>query len=231
MSNRFIGLYLTILLISNIFFFSIILENSPMTIADIFLGKILNQSCHLLIVCYIVFNKHISLSNSVIICVLTIQLLDIANEITNYCFHESDTVNVDLIFVMSQRLLWIIILVILGTNFISKRKLKNFLNVAFGSLIFLIFLLKFEINHNDQPVVYCSIIILYLLLIYGSNFKDKIFHEVGIGVTFIVMADLAFVFSGFHDDLNWKYLYLLPRLFLNLGEMLILLKILEKYKS
>ena len=58
-----------------------------------------------------------------------------------------------------------------------------------------------------------------------------IFHEVGIGVTLIVLADLAFVFSGFHDDLNWKYLYLLPRLFLNLGEMLILLKILEKYKS
>ncbi|MCP9747515.1 hypothetical protein [Lacihabitans sp. CS3-21] len=169
--------------------------------------------------------------NSVIICVLTIQLLDIANEITNYCFPDGDTVNVDLIFVMSQRLLWIIILVILGTNFISKRKLKNFLNVAFGSLIFLIFLLKFEINHNDQPVVYCSIIILYILLIYGSNFKEKLFHEVGIGVTFIVMADLAFVFSGFHDDLNWKYLYLLPRLFLNLGEMLILLKILEKYKS
>lgn len=231
MSNRFIGLYLTILLISNIFFFSIILENSPMTTADIFLGKILNQSCHLLIVCYIVFNKHISLRNSVIICVLTIQLLDIANEITNYCFHEGDTVNVDLIFVMSQRLLWIIILVILGTNFISKRKLKNFLNVAFGSLIFLIFLLKFEITHSNQPVVYCSIIILYILLIYGSNFKEKLFHEVGIGVTFIVMADLAFVFSGFHDDLNWKYLYLLPRLFLNLGEMLILLKILEKYKS
>jgi hypothetical protein len=158
-------------------------------------------------------------------------LLDIANEIANYCNPDRDTVNVDLIFVMSQRLLWIINFVYLGTNFINKSKLKNILNLIFGSLIFLIFLLKFEINHNDKPVVFCSIIILYIMLIYGSNFKDKIFHEVGIGVTFIVMADLAFVFSGFHNDLNWKYLYLIPRLFLNLGEMLILLKILEKYKS
>lgn len=202
-----------------------------MTNSDIILGKILNQSCHLLIVFYIVLKKHISLRNSVLICVLSIQLLDIANEILNYYFPKIDTVNVDLIFVISQRLLWIIIFVILGTNFISKGKLKNILNMAFGSLIFLLFLLKFEITHSNQPVVIFSIIILYIMLIYGSNFKDKIFHEVGIGVLLIVLADLAFVFSGFHDDLHWKYLYLLPRLFLNLGEMLILIKILEKYKS
>ena len=231
MSNRFIGLYLTILLISNIFFFSIIWENNPMTTSDIILGKILNQSCHLLILGYIVFKKHISLRNSIIMCVLTIQLLDIANEIINYCYPDEDSVNVDLIFVISQRLLWIIILVVLGTNFISKSKLKNILNLAFGSLVFLLFLLKFEVNYTEQPVVIFSIIVLYFLLIYGSNYKEKFFHEVGIGVALIVIADLAFVFSGFHDDLNWRYLYLLPRLFLNLGEMLILLKILEKYRS
>jgi len=231
MSNRFIGLYLTILLISNIFFFSIIWENNPMTTSDIILGKILNQSCHLLIVCYIVFKKHISLRNSIIICVLAIQFLDISNEIINYYYPDEDTVNVDLIFVISQRLLWIIILVLLGTNFISKSKLKNILNLAFGSLVFLLFLLKFELNHSEQPVAIFSTIILYVLLIYGSNFRENIFHEVGIGVGLIVTADLAFVFSGFHDDLNWRYLYLLPRLFLNLGEMLILLKILEKYRS
>jgi hypothetical protein len=162
---------------------------------------------------------------------LAIQFLDISNEIINYYYPDEDTVNVDLIFVISQRLLWIIILVLLGTNFISKSKLKNILNLAFGSLVFLLFLLKFELNHSEQPVAIFSTIILYVLLIYGSNFRENIFHEVGIGVGLIVTADLAFVFSGFHDDLNWRYLYLLPRLFLNLGEMLILLKILEKYRS
>lgn len=227
MSNRFLGLYLTILILSNVFFFSIFWEDSPLTYSDIILGKIINQSCHLLVVFYIIFKKHISLKNSVIICVLAIQLLDIGNEFVNYFFPFADTVNVDIVFVMGQRLLWTIIFIILGSKFISKNRLKNILNIFFGSFIFCLFLCSFGSFEGLQLNVIISIIILFIMLVYGSNHNDKIFHEVGFGSLLIVLADLAFLFSGLHADLHWKYLYLLPRLFLNLGELLILFKALE----
>jgi hypothetical protein len=201
-----------------------------MTNSDIILGKILNQSCHLLIVFYIVLKKNISIKNTVIICVLAIQLIDVANEIMNYFFPLIDTIEVDIVFVMSQRLLWTIIFVVSGASFISKNRLKNIFNIAFGTLIFCVFLSAFEKLDKLQPMVILSILILYNMSIYGSNFKDKVFHEVGIGALLIFLADLAFLYSGLHDDLHWMYLYLLPRIFLNLGEILILFKILEKYR-
>lgn len=230
MSNRFLGLYLAILIISNIFFFSIFLEDGPLTYSDMILGKIINQSCHLLILFYIIFKKYISFKDTVIICVFCIQLLDIANEFINYLSPFSDTVAVDMVFVMSQRVLWSVIFVTLGSNFISNSRLKNILNLAFGSFIFCLFLSTFESLDKLQPNVVISLLILYIMIIYGSNFKDKILHQVGIGVLLVVLADMAFLFSGLHDDLHWKYLYLLPRLLLNLGELLILYKVLEKYR-
>ena len=64
----------------------------------------------------------------------------------------------------------------------------------------------------------------------ANNTTEKYIHKIGIGALCIVLGDLAFLYSGFHNDYLYKYLYTLPRILISVGELLIVYKIFEKYR-
>lgn len=231
MSNRFLGLCLAFLFLSNIFFFSIIRDNSRIEDSDILLGKILNQSTHLLLFFYLFFKKNINPREPLNFSILLYLIIEFLNEIFNYYFSKMDTVIVDTMIVLSQRIIVIIIFLRLGASIISVIRTKNFLNISFSTLM-IYFASFFLSDSNSVTLLFCiSFIILFIMVILGSNLDIKMLHEIGIGALFIVIGDFAFMLSGYFNDELWKHLYMVPRLLIHVGELLIFYKVLEKYKT
>ena len=230
MSNRFLGLCLAFLFLSNIFFFSLIWDNNPIEYFDILLGKILNQSTHLLLFFYLLFKKNINLRESLNLSILLYFIIEFLNEIFNYYYLEQDTVIVDTMLVLSQRIILIFIFLRLGSGLLSVICTKNFLNIGFSTLM--IYLASFFLSgSNSVTLLFCmSFLILFIMVILGSNLDIKMFHEIGIGALFIAIGDFAFMLSGYYNDELWKHLYMIPRLLIHVGELLIFYKIFEKYK-
>lgn len=85
---------------------------------------------------------------------------------------------------------------------------------------------------NAYSLLTFSIIsVIFIMVIMGSNTDEKYFHQIGIGALFIALGDLAFLYSGFHQDFLYKYLYTIPRILISLGELLIVYKVFEKFKE
>ncbi len=231
MSNRFISLCLAVLLLSNLFFYSIASEVTPLTFNDIVLGKVINQSMHLLCFGYILFNRNISKKDHLVITLLVYFGLEFFNEAFNYLFLAQDTVYLDSIIISLQRITLIYVFVQLGSQILSSKNLKNiFQIILLGILVYLLYLL-FRKDLAQLLLMWVPLVVLYMFQLYGSNVNAKLVHQIGVATILIVLADAAFVYSGLNNDLNWKSLYLLPRIFLNLGELMIFHKILEKHKT
>lgn len=230
MSNRFLGLCLAFLFLSNIFFFSLIWDNNPIEYPDILLGKFLNQSTHLLLFFYLLFKKNINLREPLNISILLYLSIEFLNEIYNYYHIEQDTVIVDTMIVLSQRIILIIIFLKLGASLVSVIRTKNFLNIGFSTLM--IYFASFFLSDSNSVTLlfFMSFLILFIMVILGSNLDIKMFHEIGIGALFIAIGDFAFMLSGYYNNELWKHLYMIPRLLIHVGELLIFYKIFEKYK-
>ncbi|MCP9767799.1 hypothetical protein EGI22_07725 [Lacihabitans sp. LS3-19] len=233
MSNRFIGFNLTILAISNIFFFNLALEIQPLTYQDIVLGKILNQSNRLLIFLYIITNNKFTFKEINISIILLIIIVGFSNEVFNYFYIQEDKILENSIFMIIEKLLWILIFISLGGRLFTKNHIKSFLNLIFGfSLLY--FSYK-AIQSNTElkaiPFLNFTMLIIIAFVIFSSNIRESYFHMLGIGALLITFGDLAFIYSGYFEDLHWRSLYLLPRFLISIGELMIIYKILENYNS
>lgn len=232
MSNRFFSLCLAVLLISNIYFYNFALFGSDFSKQEIYLGILLNQSIHLLLFFYLIYGKPIKKLDKKTLTVLLILGLDIANEICNiFIIDFQYSYVVDGSIVGLQRICWIILFAFLGGKLFSKIKAKNLLSLAF--VFFMIYFLR--IGFGNSLVDSIGIVILHFILlvfiITGSNSNSRLFHWVGLGALLIALGDLAFIYSGFHGDYKYRYLYLLPRFMINFGELLIVFKIFSENYS
>lgn len=232
MSNRFFSLCLTVLLLSNIFFLNYIKNSTGFLPSDYILGIVLNQSTHILLFFYIFLNKNIPFSDSKTLLVLFIILLDFSNEIINYYYRDNIySPVIDSTIVAFERISWTLIFWISGSSLFSKSYLKNICNIGFGIFMFYIFFEGFLSVNAYSLLTFSIISVIFIMVIMGSNTDEKYFHQIGIGALFIALGDLAFLYSGFHQDFLYKYLYTIPRILISLGELLIVYKVFEKFKE
>ena len=229
MSNRFFGLCLTILLISNIFFLNFIINPTPLNFSEVSLGKLLNQSTHLLIFFYLILNKKIDKKDLKIILILIIISIDFINEFIVLVYPPALKLDyLDSLFVITERFLMAFLMYTIGGKLIATSLYKNLLNILFAGFFIYLFSEGFANTGKFSNLIIASFIVLFIMTILGSNTSEKLFHFIGLGVLIVALGDLAYIYSAFHGDFAWKYLYTLPRVLISLGELFIVYKVLKK---
>jgi len=228
MSKRFFGLCLTTLLMSNIYFYNFLIIWENVSPEEIYLGKFLNQSIHILLFVYIALKKNILLMPTIKVIILTILGLDFLNEALNILFMNSEYSSLlDSSIVVTQRILWSIIFIKLGGRLVTKNQTKNILNLAFATFMIYSFTAGFGPKIPFGFWVQFLHLILFIFVVVGSNTEIRYFQPVGLGALFVALGDLAFIYSGFHDDYKYRYLPLFPRFMIMIGELMILFVILQ----
>jgi hypothetical protein len=233
MEKKFLYFCITILLISNIFFINLIIfDLQNLSNSDIYLGKILNQSVHLLLVLYILFkirtitfNKYLLLAIFILFIDIAYDFLPIQIELISY------KISSNIFFTLIQRAGWLMIILFLGGSFFAKTNTAKVLTI----ILFLSFILGHYWGFADLNYLsityYVFLIILFLMQIASLNSGGKYINMLSISTFLIVVGDLCFLFSGYHNDYMWRYLFVIPRMLVQLGELMIIYQLLEVSKS
>jgi hypothetical protein len=166
------------------------------------------------------------LKRNITILVLVILSLDFLNEIINISTQNTElSPIIDSSIVGLQRILWTVIFAIEGGRLFTNNKLKNLLNIAFASFMIYSFMVGFGYAISYPVWVEFLHVVLFGFVIVASNTNKSFFHFIGLGALFIAIGDLAYIYSGFHNDSFHRYLYLVPRVLIGLGELMIIHKL------
>lgn len=235
MSKRFLWLCVSVLIVSNIYFVNLAAQTSftGFTFSELLLGKILNQGTHWLIIFYLIIKRYWEFNNSKVHLVVLVFLFDILNEAVYYFSpQESYAILLDSIFVDLERIGWLCIFMMMGGKIWVRKQNKNRLTVwlLVGVMCFYFVFFQNDIQLFQRFIIISFMLLLVALFAVAMNTKNTIWHAYTYGVLLIILGDLAFVYSEFHDDLDWRYLYTVPKFLINVGELLIVYHLLRKYQ-
>lgn len=237
MSKRFLWLCISVLMLSNIYFVNYALKASftNLTFSELLLGKILNQGIHWLIILYLIVKHYWEFNNSKVHLVVLVFLLDIVNEAVYYLpSYRNYIAFIDSTFVSFERLGWITIFILLGGKIWVNEKRKQLLTGIVFIILCLLYVYMMAFQNTIQPFykvfIGCFMLLLFVFFVFGMNTKKTIWHEYTLGAVLIILGDLAFIHAEFYFGTHWRYLYVIPKILINSGELIFVYNLLLRYQ-